>query len=64
MERGLSLPRSPSKQVIPEDTITILKSLGSGEFGTVSQGVWTNDDDERVCWFFLKIVVNKLISFI
>ena len=39
---------STSKHIIPTDAIMVTKTLGTGEFGTVEQGVWTNDDGERV----------------
>lgn len=37
--------RVPSKHIIPAESIIINKELGTGEFGTVQQGVWTNDDN-------------------
>ncbi|XP_064641830.1 activated Cdc42 kinase-like isoform X2 [Lineus longissimus] len=37
-----------SKHIIPLDSITILKNLGEGEFGVVQQGIWTNEDGERI----------------
>ena len=40
--------RASSKYMIAEDSISILKTLGTGEFGTVQQGVWTTDDGARV----------------
>ena len=40
--------RVPSKHIIPADAIVINKELGIGEFGVVQQGVWTNEDGERV----------------
>ncbi|KAK2159483.1 hypothetical protein LSH36_152g04039 [Paralvinella palmiformis] len=43
-----SVPSTPGKHVITEDAISVLKTLGSGEFGTVQQGVWTTDDGKRV----------------
>ena len=39
---------SSSKYVISSDSITINKELGAGEFGVVQQGVWTNEEGERV----------------
>lgn len=38
----------PSKHIIPKDNIVINKELGVGEFGVVQQGVWTNEDGERI----------------
>ena len=40
--------RVPSKHIIPADAIVINKELGVGEFGVVQQGVWTNEEGERV----------------
>lgn len=40
--------RVPSKHIISADTIVINKELGAGEFGVVQQGVWTNEDGERI----------------
>ena len=37
-----------SKHIIPSHSIVINKELGAGEFGVVQQGVWTNEDGERV----------------
>lgn len=37
-----------SKYVISSDSITINKELGAGEFGVVQQGVWTNEEGERI----------------
>ena len=34
--------------VIPFESISIDFKLGNGEFGVVQQGVWTNQDGERV----------------
>nr|XP_014103171.1 activated Cdc42 kinase-like isoform X1 [Bactrocera oleae] len=35
--------RAPNnKHIIPADSITVNKQLGTGEFGIVQQGVWTN----------------------
>jgi len=34
--------------MIPEDALTIYKTLGKGEFGVVQQGVWTNDAGDQV----------------
>lgn len=39
--------RVPNKHIIPADSIIINKELGTGEFGVVQQGVWTNEG-ERV----------------
>ncbi|KAG8195414.1 hypothetical protein JTE90_013872 [Oedothorax gibbosus] len=40
--------RVPSKHIIPKDSIVINKELGVGEFGVVQQGVWTNEEGERI----------------
>lgn len=40
---------APGRHIIQAESIVIHKTLGSGEFGTVQQGVWTSDDNERVC---------------
>ncbi|XP_054736937.1 activated Cdc42 kinase-like [Anastrepha obliqua] len=34
-----------NKHIIPADSITVNKQLGTGEFGIVQQGVWTNGTD-------------------
>lgn len=38
---------SNNKHIIPADSICVNKQLGTGEFGIVQQGVWTNGN-ERV----------------
>lgn len=40
--------RVPSKHIIPADSIVINKELGVGEFGVVQQGVWNNEDGDRI----------------
>ncbi|XP_063223749.1 activated Cdc42 kinase-like isoform X2 [Bacillus rossius redtenbacheri] len=35
----------PNKHIIPAEAIVVNKELGTGEFGVVQQGVWTNDSD-------------------
>lgn len=47
--------RVPNKHIIPADAIIVNKELGTGEFGVVQQGVWTNDG-ERVRPVLLKHV--------
>ncbi|XP_033223847.1 activated Cdc42 kinase-like isoform X3 [Belonocnema kinseyi] len=37
--------RVPNKHMIPADSIIVNKELGTGEFGVVQQGVWTNDGE-------------------
>lgn len=37
--------RVPNKHIIPADSILVNKELGTGEFGVVQQGVWTNDGE-------------------
>ena len=67
-----SVPSTPGKHVITEDAISVLKTLGSGEFGTVQQGVWTTDDGKRVrnttrlfscCWLLLKIELPYILVY-
>ena len=48
LERVPSVRQSSSKHVISESAISLNKVLGNGEFGTVQQGVWVDDDGERV----------------
>ena len=40
--------RMPTKHIIAVEAISVCKTLGIGEFGTVQQGIWTNEDGERV----------------
>ncbi|XP_068084368.1 activated Cdc42 kinase-like [Anabrus simplex] len=35
----------PNKHIIPAEAILVNKELGTGEFGVVQQGVWTNDGE-------------------
>ncbi|XP_059491025.1 activated Cdc42 kinase-like isoform X3 [Neocloeon triangulifer] len=51
---GLSLPderlerppvKVPNKHIIPAEAIIVNKELGTGEFGVVQQGVWSNDGE-------------------
>ncbi|XP_065218469.1 activated Cdc42 kinase-like isoform X1 [Planococcus citri] len=37
--------RVPNKHIIPADSILVNKELGTGEFGVVQQGVWTNEGE-------------------
>ncbi|KAJ9589855.1 hypothetical protein L9F63_017010 [Diploptera punctata] len=37
--------RVPNKHIIPAESIIVNKELGTGEFGVVQQGVWTNDGE-------------------
>ena len=41
-------PVKGTRHIIPYEAISVCKTLGSGEFGTVQQGVWTNDAGDRV----------------
>ena len=50
-ERSYHL-KVPSKHIIPAEAIIVNKELGVGEFGIVQQGVWTNEDGDRVIYFF------------
>jgi hypothetical protein len=43
----------PSKHIIPEQAIVVNKELGVGEFGIVQQGVWTNEEGDRVSLTFV-----------
>ncbi len=43
----LSSIKVPSQHIIPSDAIAIHKELGSGEFGVVQQGVWTDEEQMR-----------------
>ncbi|XP_019623600.1 PREDICTED: ack-related non-receptor tyrosine kinase-like [Branchiostoma belcheri] len=36
------------KYIIPAEAISIQKEIGTGEFGVVQQGIWTNEAGERV----------------
>lgn len=46
-ERSYQL-KVPSKHIIPAEAIIVNKELGVGEFGIVQQGVWTNEEGDRV----------------
>ncbi|KAK6176309.1 hypothetical protein SNE40_014616 [Patella caerulea] len=46
--RPVSYIRTPGKQIIPADSISINKTLGEGEFGVVQQGVWTTEEGDKV----------------
>ncbi|XP_011702808.1 PREDICTED: tyrosine-protein kinase PR2-like isoform X1 [Wasmannia auropunctata] len=37
--------RVPNKHMIPAEAIIVNKELGTGEFGVVQQGIWTNDGE-------------------
>lgn len=52
---------APGRHIIQAESIVIHKTLGSGEFGTVQQGVWTSDDNERVR-HFLKRRLSRVSS--
>uniref|UniRef100_T1ISC4 non-specific protein-tyrosine kinase n=1 Tax=Strigamia maritima TaxID=126957 RepID=T1ISC4_STRMM len=52
-ERGMV--KVPSKHIISSENITINKELGVGEFGVVQQGVWTNEDGDRI-----QVAIKKL----
>ena len=51
--------RVPSKHIITYEDITICKTLGTGEFGTVQQGIWTNDEGDRVCHFLIRYYLSN-----
>nr|CAD7397422.1 unnamed protein product [Timema cristinae] len=44
---GMDKPaiKVPNKHIIPSEAIIVNKELGTGEFGVVQQGVWTNDGE-------------------
>lgn len=45
--------RVPNKHIIPADSILVNKELGTGEFGVVQQGVWTNEGERvRFRWLW------------
>ena len=48
--------RVPNKHIIPADTIIVNKELGTGEFGVVQQGVWTNEGERVGTWTIIKLV--------
>lgn len=50
----------PNKHIIPAEAIIVNKELGTGEFGVVQQGVWTNDG-ERVCNINF-VIYNKYLD--
>lgn len=50
-----------NKHIIPADAISVNKQLGTGEFGIVQQGVWTNGS-ERVSIF--KFMTGNMITII
>ncbi|XP_013400873.1 tyrosine-protein kinase PR2 isoform X2 [Lingula anatina] len=39
---------SGSRHIIPADQIEAISTLGVGEFGIVQQGVWTNDNGQKI----------------
>lgn len=39
---------APGRHIIQAESIVTNKTLGSGEFGTVQQGVWTDHDGSRL----------------
>ena len=56
--------QNPLKHIIPEDSIVVQRTLGTGEFGIVQQGVWTKETGEQVpllagCWCMLLDTKNK-----
>lgn len=47
-----SMAKIPNnKHIIPADSICVNKQLGTGEFGIVQQGVWTNGTERVRCFF-------------
>ena len=44
----VSKPIKGTRHIIPYEAISVCKTLGTGEFGTVQQGVWTSDAGDRV----------------
>lgn len=55
---------APGRHIIQAESIVIHKTLGSGEFGTVQQGVWTSDDNERVSLNAFKIYTHDLLFYL
>jgi len=55
-ERSYHL-KVPSKHIIPAEAIIVNKELGVGEFGIVQQGVWTNEDGDRVSALLMRIKI-------
>ncbi len=54
---------APGRHIIQAESIVIHKTLGSGEFGTVQQGVWTSDDNERVRLDAFKLYINHTLNY-
>jgi len=54
---------APGRHIIQAESIVIHKTLGQGEFGTVQQGVWTSDDNERVRLIAFKINIHHLVIY-
>lgn len=49
---------SNNKHIIPPDAISVNKQLGTGEFGIVQQGVWTNGAERvRMNSFIIFIII-------
>lgn len=44
LENNATTRRVPNKHIIPVDRITVIRELGTGEFGVVQQGIWTSDE--------------------
>lgn len=49
--------RVPNKHIIPADTIIVNKELGTGEFGVVQQGVWTNEGERVIFRIYILILI-------
>lgn len=59
-------PTSPSKapnnkHIIPADTICVNKQLGTGEFGIVQQGVWTNGNERVSYWIKYSVLYVSVV---
>lgn len=53
----LQLPlssKSSGKYIIAEDAVTVHKTIGTGDFGVVQQGVWTGEFGEKVAMKFFQ----------
>lgn len=44
LDNNATTRRVPNKHIIPVDRITVIRELGTGEFGVVQQGIWTSDE--------------------
>lgn len=54
--------RVPNKHIIPADTIIVNKELGTGEFGVVQQGVWTNEGERVIFRTYILVFIIFSVS--